>query len=188
MHPSLQSGGPGPRQVHRWPGTGSRRIYSCLATPFCSDSLCALVDSSCNAELEIGWQLFKVFLWSQSKRGTASFGPFLASLTSFYSQTLSVQEKSFHHFPRHLILAAASTLCINMPMLADPSQKYRPFPPVNLPNRQWPSKTLTRHPRWLVPPPHPPPSNPLSPPIFETAIKRSSIQCRVSRNGDTSKC
>ncbi|HEY2573886.1 MAG TPA: 2-isopropylmalate synthase, partial [Verrucomicrobiaceae bacterium] len=28
------------------------------------------------------------------------------------------------------------------------SQKYRPFPPVNLPNRQWPSRTLTRPPMW----------------------------------------
>ena len=37
-----------------------------------------------------------------------------------------------------------------MPMLKDPSQKYKPFPPINLPNRQWPSKTLTKHPRWLV--------------------------------------
>jgi hypothetical protein len=37
-----------------------------------------------------------------------------------------------------------------MPMLKEPSQKYRPFPTVNLPNRQWPNKTLTKHPRWLV--------------------------------------
>ena len=34
-------------------------------------------------------------------------------------------------------------------MLADPSTKYRPFPPVNLPDRQWPSRTVTRPPRWL---------------------------------------
>ncbi len=34
-------------------------------------------------------------------------------------------------------------------MLADPSVKYRPFPPVDLPDRQWPSRTLTRPPRWL---------------------------------------
>lgn len=36
-----------------------------------------------------------------------------------------------------------------MPMLKDPSVKYSAFPPINLPNRQWPSKTLTRAPRWL---------------------------------------
>ena len=36
-----------------------------------------------------------------------------------------------------------------MPMLADPSQKYKPFPPVHLPNRQWPSRTLEKPPRWL---------------------------------------
>lgn len=34
-------------------------------------------------------------------------------------------------------------------MLKDPSKKYRPFPPINLPNRQWPSKVLDKPPRWL---------------------------------------
>jgi 2-isopropylmalate synthase len=34
-------------------------------------------------------------------------------------------------------------------MLRDPSVKYRPFPPINLPDRQWPSKTITHAPRWL---------------------------------------
>lgn len=34
-------------------------------------------------------------------------------------------------------------------MLRDPSQKYRPFPTINLPDRQWPSKTITHAPRWL---------------------------------------
>ena len=34
-------------------------------------------------------------------------------------------------------------------MLTDPSQKYRPFPQVDLPNRQWPSATITSPPRWL---------------------------------------
>ncbi len=33
-------------------------------------------------------------------------------------------------------------------MLKDPSQKYRPFPPVVLPDRQWPNRVLTRAPRW----------------------------------------
>ena len=33
-------------------------------------------------------------------------------------------------------------------MLKDPSKKYRPFPPVNLSNRQWPNRTLTHAPRW----------------------------------------
>ncbi|KAL1883388.1 hypothetical protein VTK73DRAFT_8955 [Phialemonium thermophilum] len=36
-----------------------------------------------------------------------------------------------------------------MPMLKDPSKKYRPFPPLNLPDRQWPSKTIVKAPRWL---------------------------------------
>lgn len=34
-------------------------------------------------------------------------------------------------------------------MLRDPSVKYRPFPQVDLPDRQWPSRTITRPPRWL---------------------------------------
>ncbi|HNW18097.1 MAG TPA: 2-isopropylmalate synthase [Sphingorhabdus lacus] len=34
-------------------------------------------------------------------------------------------------------------------MLSDPSRKYRPFPQVNLPDRQWPSRTITQAPRWL---------------------------------------
>jgi len=33
-------------------------------------------------------------------------------------------------------------------MLRDPSLKYRPFPPVNLADRQWPSRVLTRAPIW----------------------------------------
>jgi 2-isopropylmalate synthase len=33
-------------------------------------------------------------------------------------------------------------------MLKDPSKKYRPFPPIDLPNRQWPSRTLDKVPVW----------------------------------------
>ncbi|MEY4269114.1 MAG: hypothetical protein RLZZ58_330 [Pseudomonadota bacterium] len=36
-----------------------------------------------------------------------------------------------------------------MTMLTDPSVKYRPFPQIDLPDRQWPSRTITRAPRWL---------------------------------------
>ncbi|MBN9507210.1 MAG: 2-isopropylmalate synthase [Altererythrobacter sp.] len=36
-----------------------------------------------------------------------------------------------------------------MTMLSEPGRKYRPFPPVNLPDRQWPSRTITQPPRWL---------------------------------------
>ena len=36
-----------------------------------------------------------------------------------------------------------------MTMLNDPSAKYRPFPQINLPNRQWPTRTITSPPRWL---------------------------------------
>ncbi|KGQ89496.1 2-isopropylmalate synthase [Candida albicans P57072] len=34
-------------------------------------------------------------------------------------------------------------------MLKDPSVKYKKFPNVNLPNRQWPSRSLDKPPRWL---------------------------------------
>ena len=33
-------------------------------------------------------------------------------------------------------------------MLSDPSKKYRPFPPVPLENRQWPSRSIERPPIW----------------------------------------
>lgn len=33
-------------------------------------------------------------------------------------------------------------------MFANPSTKYRPYPPVNLPDRQWPARTLTQAPIW----------------------------------------
>ncbi|KAI8944350.1 2-isopropylmalate synthase [Xylaria longipes] len=36
-----------------------------------------------------------------------------------------------------------------MPMLKEPWMKYKPFPPLNLPDRQWPSKTIEKAPRWL---------------------------------------
>src|SRR6201995_5505249 len=33
-------------------------------------------------------------------------------------------------------------------MQSAPVTKYRAFPPVNLPNRQWPSRTLSHAPTW----------------------------------------
>ena len=33
-------------------------------------------------------------------------------------------------------------------MQKDPSKKYRPFPPVHLPDRRWPDRVLTHAPRW----------------------------------------
>ena len=36
-----------------------------------------------------------------------------------------------------------------MSMLRDPGRKYAPFPPVALPDRQWPARTITAPPRWL---------------------------------------
>ncbi|KAK4232351.1 putative 2-isopropylmalate synthase [Podospora fimiseda] len=37
-----------------------------------------------------------------------------------------------------------------MPMLKDPSTKYKKFQPLNLPDRQWPNKTIDKAPRWLA--------------------------------------
>ncbi len=34
-------------------------------------------------------------------------------------------------------------------MIKNPSVKYKAFPQINLPNRQWPNKTITHAPRWL---------------------------------------
>ena len=33
-------------------------------------------------------------------------------------------------------------------MMISPREKYRPFPPVDLPDRQWPGRTLTSPPTW----------------------------------------
>lgn len=37
-----------------------------------------------------------------------------------------------------------------MPMLREPWKKYKQFKPLDLPNRQWPSKTNDKPPRWLA--------------------------------------
>ncbi|MPS49675.1 2-isopropylmalate synthase [Methylobacillus sp.] len=34
-------------------------------------------------------------------------------------------------------------------MLKNPSSKYRPFTPIDLPNRQWPARTITQAPIWM---------------------------------------
>src|SRR3954471_22674711 len=34
-------------------------------------------------------------------------------------------------------------------MHAEPSHRYRPFQPIDLPDRAWPSRTITRPPLWL---------------------------------------
>ena len=33
-------------------------------------------------------------------------------------------------------------------MMISPREKYRPFPPVSLPDRQWPNRTITKPPIW----------------------------------------
>ena len=34
-------------------------------------------------------------------------------------------------------------------MLKNPATKYRPFAPINLPDRQWPGRVIESPPRWL---------------------------------------
>lgn len=36
-----------------------------------------------------------------------------------------------------------------MPMIPDPSKRYRPYTPIHLPDRTWPSKICTKPPIWL---------------------------------------
>ncbi|HEY6609583.1 MAG TPA: 2-isopropylmalate synthase, partial [Pseudomonas sp.] len=36
-----------------------------------------------------------------------------------------------------------------MPMLKDPSTKYRAFPQIAIPDRTWPSKVIDKAPIWL---------------------------------------
>ncbi|WP_121119308.1 2-isopropylmalate synthase [Croceibacterium ferulae] len=36
-----------------------------------------------------------------------------------------------------------------MTMLKEPGRKYRPFPAIDLPDRQWPGRVITQPPRWL---------------------------------------
>ena len=48
------------------------------------------------------------------------------------------------------MLIVMSTANQYLPTLsAEPSQKYRPYTPLNLTNRLWPSKTFTKAPIWL---------------------------------------
>ncbi|KAL9090219.1 MAG: hypothetical protein Q9159_002119 [Coniocarpon cinnabarinum] len=39
---------------------------------------------------------------------------------------------------------------VSMPMLKDPSKKYRRFKPLHLPTRSWPSNSIEKVPRWLA--------------------------------------
>lgn len=39
---------------------------------------------------------------------------------------------------------------LSISRLQDPSKKYRPFKPLHLSNRQWPSKVIEKPPRWLA--------------------------------------
>ncbi len=34
-------------------------------------------------------------------------------------------------------------------MLTNPGEKYRPWPPISLPDRRWPDFPITHAPRWL---------------------------------------
>lgn len=49
---------------------------------------------------------------------------------------------SLYHLSRRVSFAYPSSS-------ANPSQKYKPYTPLNLQDRQWPSKTFTKAPIWL---------------------------------------
>ncbi len=34
-------------------------------------------------------------------------------------------------------------------MLSHPAEKYRPYPPITLPDRRWPDRQISHAPRWL---------------------------------------
>ncbi|PIN63888.1 hypothetical protein CKQ90_28310 [Klebsiella pneumoniae] len=34
-------------------------------------------------------------------------------------------------------------------MLSHPAEKYRPYPPIALPDRRWPDRQISHAPRWL---------------------------------------
>ncbi|PYI04685.1 aldolase [Aspergillus sclerotiicarbonarius CBS 121057] len=55
---------------------------------------------------------------------------------------VAIRQHIFFTFP-------FQSLSVGMPMLRDPSRKYREFPALDNPNRQWPSKKLVKPPRWL---------------------------------------
>ena len=52
---------------------------------------------------------------------------------------------------RHSILDTSLVTDGLIPLLfrKDPSKKYKPYTPVNLPDRQWPSRVTTQAPIWL---------------------------------------
>ena len=82
------------------------------------------------------------------------------SLESFFSARAfqSVFCPSITVVPRHRArclckshLSDRTNFCANSNSirLKDPSKKYKRFEPLNLPNRQWPNKTIDKPPRWL---------------------------------------
>ena len=54
---------------------------------------------------------------------------------------------------RHPVILVRSSSIMSNPGNQRPSgmpcHRYRPFPPVDLPDRQWPARTITAAPRWL---------------------------------------
>ncbi|PFH59280.1 hypothetical protein XA68_12596 [Ophiocordyceps unilateralis] len=66
---------------------------------------------------------------------------------NFTFDKLARRKKKLNCYPR---LSSSASPSSKMPMLKEPWKKYKKFPPINLPDRQWPSKTLDKPPRWLA--------------------------------------
>lgn len=79
--------------------------------------------------------------------------PRLYSVTFWVVSHLSPKcrcKSTNHSLPSTLVRQRTSVLTRCTRRLKDPSTKYKRFPPLNLPDRQWPSKTIDKAPRWLA--------------------------------------
>ena len=78
--------------------------------------------------------------------------------------------------------------------LKDPSTKYRHFKPIDLPNRQWPTRTLEKPPRWLSTDLRDGNQSLVDPMVgAEAEYAKESLLSRsrdrtLTRNGGTSRC
>lgn len=74
-----------------------------------------------------------------SGKGTAIF-PFTTPPSQFHNADVRTYSLSI----------STQLLTTTSSRLADPSKKYKRFPPLKLENRTWPSKVIDKPPRWLA--------------------------------------
>src|SRR5690606_16033526 len=73
---------------------------------------------------------------------------FIEALARYGCRGITLHHKS-PAIPSRMAVAAKSLQGNTMTMLKDPSKKYRAFPVIDIPDRTWPSKTITQAPIWL---------------------------------------